>query len=353
VRILAATALAACTPVYDSQYDDRKAELEEARTEFLPADINVKLITGAQDKLYWVDVTKPLDLPVLHSFKPSTGERMDYGAWSNAEFGGQPADIFEEFLFGSSLIVDCAFGIRVFDATTPDTGELPMRPSEGFKCAVDGENVYYIVGRDVFKWRARTEAPPTVPLLNLDSAGVGTGSIGSLSVIGDLALLSEGGDLWTIDLVTKQGTYLNNPIFTGAGFFDTKGALYDSQDGLQFTTFATGQTFSFESAVADGGYRLNGHYSDIEEVGDFSEFVISGSHVIYRSRGGIFAYGLETKKTIDILLDGRFDESTFDKNPSYRQPVVTIDNTLFVINDDGFGGGDGEVYRVDMADRLR
>jgi hypothetical protein len=351
VRILAASLLAACTPVYDAQYDDRKAELEEFRTEFLPAETNVKLITGAQDKLFWIDVTKPLDKPVLHSFVPATGERMDYGEWSSMLFTGQPSDIFQEFLFGSSLIVECRFSpIRVYDVRSPDTGKINEQ-SNGFRCALDGDDVYYIVDRDIFKWQPRTATPPAV-IVNLDAAGVGDASIGTLGVIGNLAVVNEGGDLWTIDLTTKQATYLMNETITGSGFFDDKGIIYDTQNGLAYTTFATAQTIPFDEAVANGGYRLNGHYSDIEEVGDANELVISGSSVVYRSGDGIFAYGLETKKTIDILLDGRFDEGSFTRNPIYRQPVVTVDNTLFVINDDGFGSGGGEVYRVDLGDRL-
>jgi hypothetical protein len=243
VRILAASLLVACTPVYDAQYDDRKSELEESRTEFLPADLNIKLITGAQDKLFWIDVTKPLDKPVLHSFVPATGERMDYGEWSSMQFTGQPEDIRQEFLFGSSLIVECRFSpIRVYDARTPDTGMINEQ-SSGFKCALDGDDVYYIIDRDIFKWQPRTATPPAV-IVNLDTAGVGEGSIGTLGVIGNIAVVNEGGDLWTIDLTTKQATYLMNKTITGSGFFDEVGILYDTQDGLEYTTFANGQTIS-------------------------------------------------------------------------------------------------------------
>lgn len=348
------TFLVACTPIYDAEYDDRAAELEAFRTEFLPADANTKLIAGAQDKLFWVDVTKPLDRAVLHSFAPGTNTKLDY-AWSadpTELFAGQAQDLREAWLFGSSLVVRCDFGtVRAYDATTPDGG-LIAEQNQGFQCAIDGDTIYYLVGRDMMKWAPRAGAPQL--LLNLDTAGVGDGQIGAVGVIGDLALVEEGGDLWTIDLVTKQGTWLENedPV-TGSGFFDERGVIYETQQDVKYTLYADHSTFSFQDAVNDGGYHLNYKHGDVDEVADDPEMVIDGTHVVYRSVHGIFAYGLDTKKTVDLLLDGRFDDTSFEIDPRYAHPVVTVDSTLFVMNDNGISSGGKTVYRVDLAGRLR
>ena len=172
MRILAASLLVACTPVYDAQYDDRKEELEQFRTEFLPADLNIKLITGAQDKFFWIDVTKPLDKPVLHSFVPSTGERIDYGEWSSMQFTGQPEDIRQEFLFGSSLIVECRFSpIRVYDARTPDTGMINEQ-NNGFRCALGVPRLHTGALPDGKKVRMATAVGPIDLVLSLSAGAV-------------------------------------------------------------------------------------------------------------------------------------------------------------------------------------
>jgi hypothetical protein len=350
VRALAVLALTGCTWVYDAQYDDRRDELVASRKNFLPTEANTKLIQSGQDKLFWVDVVEPLNQPVLHSYVPATDTKLDY-TWST-DILMNVSDVTHTFTFGGQLVARCGIGsTKAFDAKVAGATAAMIDEGNDENCAVDGTAVYYLSGRDIKKW-----VPPattTTVAVNLDAAGVGDMSVGGFGVIGNQVLVEEGGELWLVDLASGRGTWLENHdnVSGGTIFFDDKGVLYTTNKGLLYTAYADHSTFSMADAVSDGGYDLNISHDDAQAIPDGSniELTMLGRHVIYRSKHGIFAYGLDTKKVVDLLLD---QGDGFQDRPIYHFPTVTTDGTLFV-EDTGTGFDKGPVYRVDLTGRLR
>lgn len=347
MRIACSFVLAAlfggCGWVYDQQYEDRRAELDEQRTEFIPGSSKVQFIASAQDKLYWVDILKPLDVAMLHSFNPATAQTLDY-AWSTEMM------IDEDLHYGSQIIADCTFGsvYEAYDANAPDR-MIATTSAGSSECTVDGGRVFFMNGRDVFAWTPGSGEPTLA--VNLDSAGVGGSSIGGFAVEGNTLVLVEGGDLWRVDLAARRGTWLMNeaPV-GGAVLFDEAGVFYESGESTFYTQFSDLATFDLADAIADGGYQLSFKHPDVHELAKPAELALHGRHLIYRARHGIFAFGLDSGKVVDLLLDTSSED--FGAAPVYHQPAVTSDGTLFVIDDNNYGANETPVYRVGIADRL-
>lgn len=344
VAALVAAPAGGCGWVYDQQYEDRRAELDEQRVEFLPGDSKVQFIRGSHDKVFWVDQLKPLDVTMLHSYNPATTQILDY-AWSSDM-------LFDDSLqYGSQIIADCSFGsvYEAYDANAPDR-VIATTQNGSSQCSVDGARVYFLQGRDVFAWTPGAGEPTLA--VNLDAAGVGGGSIGGFAVEGNTLVLVEGGDLWRVDLAARRGTWLmNEALVGGTVLFDELGVLHESGEQLHYTQFADLATFDVSAAIDDGGYHLSFKHPDVQElVTNPSELALHGRNLIYRGRHGIFLFGLDSRKVTDLLLDTSSEE--FGAAPVYHQPVVTSDGTLFVIDDNNYSANETPVYRVDITDRL-
>lgn len=343
-RLLALISLlpVGCTWVAEAQYDDRATELEQFRTEFLPASAQVQLITAADNRLFWVSLEKPLDEPMLHSYDPKTGNRVDYEATRGDD------NIMDDYQMSGSLIVKCSFNnASAYDTMTGALIETITMGGE--PCAVSGNTVYFRFNRTIRRWTPGQGAP--VQVVDLQTAGVGTSSISGFAVLGRQLLLAEGGRLWLVDTMTGTATWLENADqASGTVVFDARGVLYDSSPGITYIAFADHAAFLLDDAIRDGGYKLNGEHDDIHLAADSSEYTLYGDHVVYRSIKGIFAYGLVSKKVVDLLFN-RGD--SFDAHPRYRFPSVTSDGTLFVWDNNSTSGSDRPVYRVDLTGRLR
>ena len=96
-KALVLAALGGCTGIYDAQLDDRIAELEAFRTEFLPATDRVQFISGAGSKVYWVSLDM-FDKPLLHSFDTVTSATQDY------EFSRGDTNIKDHFHMSDKLV---------------------------------------------------------------------------------------------------------------------------------------------------------------------------------------------------------------------------------------------------------
>lgn len=340
---LSAAVLGGCTWVYDQQYEDRRAELEEQRIEFLPGASNVQLISGAGDKLFWVDILKPYDVPMLHSYNPATTLLLDY-AWSS------DMTFDDSFRYGNEIVADCSFGsvYEAYDANMPDR-VIATTQTGSSMCTVDGNRVFFMTGREVFAWTPGAGEP--VLAVDLDAAGVGAGSIGGFAVEGNTLVLVEGGDLWRVDLATRQATWLmNEALVGGTVLFDQAGVFYESGQELYYTQFSDLATFDVAAAIADGGYHLSFKHPDVHELATPVELALHGRHLIYRGRHGIFAFGLDSRKVVDLLLDTSSTE--FGASPVYHQPAITSDGTLFVIDDNNYSQTETPVYRIDISERL-
>jgi hypothetical protein len=337
---------AGCKLVYDAQYDDRRGELEAFREDFLPATDRVQFFTSANTRLYWVSIEKPLDEPLLHS--RVDGTRVEY------EFTRGQNNIATNYRLSDELVVGCGdfSTAEAYDATASNQ-LIEMIDVNAQECAVDGRNVYLKISRVISRWQPGGGAP--APVVDLDAQGIGTDEA-TFGALGNLMLLEEGGRLWQIDLATGTATWLENePVTSGSVFFDDRGVLYTTSQGVMYTQYDSHSSFLLDDAVADGGYTLGGDdYKDAYRASDTTEYVIHGDHVIYRGGRGIFAYGLETTKVVDLLLD---DGVGFDATVVYRHPVVTseltADGALYVQNDNGIGSDDHEVYRLSLSGRLR
>jgi hypothetical protein len=344
-RFLALVSVAAvgCTWVSDAQYDDRATELEAFRSEFLPASDKVQLITAAENRFFWVSLEKPLDEPMLHSYDPATDQRVAY------EFSRADTNIEERYQMSGALVVKCTFSTTsAFDATQSNR-LIAMTTMGSDLCAVDAGDVYFRVGRTIKRWTPGQGDP--VVKVDLDLAKVGTGSVNGFAVLGRQLLLAEGGRLWLIDTGTGTATWLENKDATsGAVVFDERGVVFDTSPGITHITFADHASFLLDDAIGNGGYELNGGHDDIHFAADSAEYTLHAGHVIYRGIRGIFAYGFDSKKVVDLLLDRG---TGFDAHPRYRFPSVTADGTLFVHDNNSTSASDRPVYRVSLTGRLR
>lgn len=342
LAVLGFVVVGGCTWVYDAQYEDRRGELEAFREDFLPATDRVQFFTSAEQRIFWVSIEKPLDEALLHSSNPDGSGRVDYELTRGID------NIAERFKLSDQLIVDCGFSdAKAFAASGPNT-LLDMTDQASDECAVAGSDVYFRVGATITRWRPGQGAP--VQVVDLAAQRVGTGDA-SFGALGNLIVYEEGGRLWKIDLPGGTATWLENAdVTSGAVFFDERGVVYNTNQGVTYTQYSDHASSKLDDLVADGGYELGGDYKDAFRVPDGTDCVIHDQHIIYRGFRGIFAYGLETTKVVDLLLD---DGQGFDATLSYRHPAVTTGGALFVQNDDGINSDDHPVYRLTLDGRLR
>ena len=345
--LLTGLTLIGCTPIYDNQYDDRANELEEFRCEFLAEEEQTKLITSGQDRVFWVAIKRPDDIPVMHSEIPgNTASRVDYPFQVS-----QSQTDLDDYHFSSQMVVDCDSGLSFDVASGTSIGTT----SNGFSnCAVDNRTVFYLVGNESLR---RWDPPAATVDDFLIFADVGiTAELSAFAVEGNLMVaVDQTGDLYTVDLAARTSKWQrNDEKVVGSVFFDQRGVIYESQDGLRYIEFsdaADPKDASFADMVADGGYHLNFKHGDIQKPAGTSEAVIHDRHIIYRGESGIFAYGLDTHNVIDLLLDRG---EGIDLETAYHVPVVTSGGQLFVIGNNSFGiNVTGPVYQVDLTGRLR
>ncbi len=338
-------ALVGCTPLYDAQLDDRATALEASRTEFLPGSDKVQFVTASESKLYWVNLEGALEVPTLHSFSPSTGARVDF-AIANTDTRWAM-----DYKMSDDLVVRCSFGTTIaYDARVPNL-QLGMTANGNDLCTVDGPNVYFSVGREIRKWTPSSGQPAKM-VLSIDTAlGPTAGSVDGLAVIGDQGVLDESSRLWLMNLVAGTAAYLNNDGTTGKVNLDTRGVMFDSQKGVEYIQFADKSMLPMTAAIADGGYSLNFKHGDVQTLADGGGYTLFAGHAIYRGEGGIFAYGFDTTKVIDLLLDRGMG---YEALPHYGDPLVTSDGTLFVQDiTQASSASPHPVYRVDLSGRLR
>jgi hypothetical protein len=336
-------ACAGCQWVYDAQYDDRATALEKSRSELLPGTDQVSFITATENKFFWVDLVKPLDDTMLHSFDPASGARIDY------ELTRRQSNIGQSYKMSDSLLVFCEFGLAIAYDASQGNSMIQMTDQGSQNCTVDGSDVYFDVNRKIMKWTPSTNALVQVVDLDTQASPVGTDDVGGMGVTGHQLLLEEGGRLWLMDLTTGVATWLENPPVTnGEIAFDATGVVFPTQQGVTRELFSGHTTQLLASLIADGGYEINFEHDDAQELGDFDEYSLTGSYLVYRGKHGIFAYGFSSTKVIDLLLDRG---EGFDAKPIYHTPVVA-GGSLFVQDTSDLSSDDQPVYQVPLSGRL-
>jgi len=353
--------LVGCVPIYNAQYDDRAGELEESRIEFQPEANRTSLIASGGNRVFWVDKVPPLDQQYLRSMIPGDPSTQIQYEWSKDKFET------EDYHFGEQIIGDCDFGTSLAYKVT-DGGDVSGKIAQtsigsSQLCAIDGAFVYFLIGNStLIKWAPPTAVPTdggsqAIPFVDLEQPPTMiVGSVSGFGVIGNLGLFAEqDGDLYTVDLTTKQSKFLHNDEkVVGSVFFDGSGVLYESANGPRYLALTDAEDppdTSFADMVSDGGYHLNFKLGDIQQPAGNGEFVLHDRHVVYRGERGIFAYGLDTHNVIDLLLDRG---EGIDLELAYHSPAVTKGGQLFVIGGDSFGiDVIGPAFQVDLKDRLR
>ena len=359
---IAAAVLAGCSWVYDAQYDTRADQLEKSRTMFLDGTKQVQFMTSSDNTLYWVDIQQPQGVQALHSYTPASGKKVDYSFPQASSISQAQLHVSDKW------IVMCAGTMTAFDATQPNA-MIDMSTSGGTVCAVGANGVYFI-GEDentldatLDRWIPGQGAPVQLADLSTILPSEGSENVPGLGISGNtLVLQTNLGALWTIDLGTLKQTWLMNPDATGNGSvtFDDTGVAYvaaasgsNSTGGPTFTTYAGPASTLIESGIDNGGYDMNFQHSDIQQLDpDNNEFTLTQHHLVYRAKSGIFAYGFDTTKVVDLLLDRKAGDDGF--KPLYRTPTVA-GSMLFVqdLGDDLSGTADRPVYSVDLTGRLR
>lgn len=351
--------LAGCTWVAEAQYDDRADELEEARTEFLPGSDEVQFMIADGGKFYWYYLDGPLDTRTMKSYEPATNSTVEI-MLGPADQRPQVMTVEEDFRFSNDLIVECdgsspsAWDARSGALVQTLTG--PAATGATGTCAVDGRTVYFIANIDskmqVFRW---TPGPSgmNAPIMDLMAAGVGDGGVNGFSVTGNTMFYVEAARAWRIDLSTLTAKFLNNEDVPAASdiISDERSAMFDGPDGVQYIPLDDPNPAprSFDAMIANGGYRLNSSKGDIHKIADDGAYTFYKRYVIYRGQSGIFAYGLDTGKVTDILLDRG---TGFDATTVYRGASITSDGALFVQHRNNSGSEERPVYRVDLGARL-
>ncbi len=351
--------LVACTPIYDAQFNDRAAELEEFRSEFRPAGNANKMLASGGDRVFWVDQRSPGNTLYLYSSLP--GQQMEEELrydWSEGKGS------FEDYRFSQDLIIDCGAGNAYRHSDTAELNPFAHTSFAFENCTLDRQTAYFLVGQGAFRrWTPPTPIPDVNPMdqqgdtfIDFEMDSKIFGSIGGYAVLGNTAVVTDGtGDLFVVDLTTFAAKWLmNNEPANGRVLFDTTGVLYETSNGARYITFtadADPPDEAFNDMVSDGGYHLNFKHGDIQQPASNGEYTLHGRHIIYRGERGIFAYGLDTRSVVDLLLD-RGDG--IDLELAYHQPVIANTNQLFVFGNDDFGVNfTGAIFQVDLADRLR
>jgi hypothetical protein len=361
---IAAAAFGGCTWVYDAQYGARADQLEKSRQLFLPGSAQVQFITNSDHKLYWVDVQMPQNVQILHSYDPATTKKIDY------TFPPSSTISASTYHMSDNLIVSCGSPIVAFDATQPSS-MIDMSQTGGSSlCAVTNTNVYFISEDTtsqhvtINQWTPHS-TPTQVADLNTVVPNGSSSDIAGLGIIGNLIVMETSvGALWTYDVSAARLTWLMNPDggsgTNGTVAFDDQGVAFVASGngtpanpgGATFSRYADKTATPIEKSIDNGGYDLNFEHSDIQQLDtDINEYTLTQHHLVYRSKSGIFAYGFDTTKVIDLLLDRKATD--YGSKPYYRSPTIA-GSVLFVqdLGDSG-GAGDRPVYSVDLTDRLR
>ena len=359
MKVAALALLGACSWVYDAQYDTRASQLEQSRQLFLPGSKLVQFMTASDHKLFWVDVQMPQNTQILHSFDPGTGKTIDYTFPQGGTISAT------QFHFSDQLVVSCSQPMTAFDASRPNA-MVDMAQTGAGECAIAGASVYFITEDSntqhtvLDRWTPGQGAPVQVD--DLSPIVGGSGSIQGMGASGNLlVVVTDLGAMWTIDLGTFKQTWLMNPpVENGSVAFDDNGAAYvggsssiSTSAGATFTRYADLSSVPIEKGIDDGGYDLNFQHADIQQLDtDNNEFTLTQHHLVYRGKSGIFAYGFDTTKVVDLLFDRKVGDFGF--KPLYRSPTIA-GSTLFVqdLGDGGTGTSDRSVYSVDLSARLR
>ena len=362
-----AAVLAGCSWVYDAQYDTRAGQLEQSRQLFLPGTAQVQFLMSSDKKLYWVDVMQPQAVQQLHSYDPASGTKIVYTFPQGSISASQ-------YHVSDAFVVQCGSPIIAFDANQPNSMIAMSTTGGSLLCAVTNSSVYFITEDQTSshivldQWVVGPGSPTTVADLNTIVPNGSSSDIAGVGVVGNLIVLeTQLGALWTIDTAHGfQQTWLMNPAggsgeVSGTVTFDDEGVAYvaagsitgTGSGGPTFTRYADKSSVLIEKGIDDGGYDMNFEHNDIQTLDpDNNEFTLTQHHLVYRAKQGIFAYGFDTTKVVDLLLDRKAGDFGF--KPRYRTPVVA-GSTLFVqdLGDDGSGVTDHPVYSVDLTARLR
>ncbi|MCA9521894.1 MAG: hypothetical protein KC609_13010 [Myxococcales bacterium] len=276
---------------------------------------------------------KPSGTTTTYKFSIGSGDKWDYRV---SEQLISTADTS-----GAGDMV--TYSVYAVDAEMQLVGQTAIaKPPSGVRWHehyVDGDTIYFMVesatAHTLTRWNPATDAYDE--LLTLEQADLSVGEFWSFAVLGNTMLFTESGRLWSLDLETKQATWLNKDKtqISGTTYFDADGVFYTSAAGPHYIDPVDGTLVNLKERISANSYKLNETYKSIHNyVQDLTRYK---KIAVYIGNGGVFAYDVIADKVWPILLSPRSSEIRID----YRYPTVLDDGTLFVTGLESTSGAVG------------
>lgn len=341
------------------QYEALRLQLEQARTQVLPAD-RVDDVRAAGPWLVWLDIYQGF-AGELHARRYPDGAEVAPEVPIGDE---QTAPNFEvgETLGMTALTVGGDAQYTVFRLDTGavlDVVTWPKPTAARYDAyGVFGEQAYVVVEDEdlaVYAWTPGTDAPTRLGALGETDASLGAWA--GFVVVEDLAgarrLIGVGTyGTYSFDLATFAATRVPLPLMPLAGAINEHGVGVADDRELWWYGWGDAEARPIHEELAASTYLLNSTYamahlpSSLSARGDVS---VAGTTLYYRSNSGIYAYDVETRAVAPVLLD---DNNYAMTGLFVRYTgVLTGDGALYAVgleSDNGAIGVDGPVYRVEL-----
>lgn len=344
-------AVAACEPVVQDSgegtsteediaaYEALKDELNQYRTEFLPAGAMGLASTG--ERLFWQEY--PGWNPRLLNEHIPTGARMDCGEVAGTAErpnwrGSDTLTAWAELYNGRYQLVDPATCELVDILQTPSTDGTGVA---WWAYDVDGEDLLVVVesqNHEVQRYTptgVRTEG-------TLGQAGIEVAELWDIGIDGQTMMVIESGRLWHVDVPSWTATWTGNSTeVLGPVDYSDEGALFVG-GGLFWWERSTGELRDVGTEIEAADYLPNPTYATAHHFAGEAALK-AGSWVIYGAERGIFAYDLVSGRFEPILLDER-DNSILYRNPQLAGGLLFVESRE---SSSGAVGAEGRSWRVE------
>ena len=353
--------LGACVPASGSSADDAAADvaqyqamvqqLDGKRTQFLPTGTRAPAAVGHE--LFWADYSGNAS-PPLSSYNEQSGATVTYGF----SIGDATSDDVN-YRASDDLVVttDESNVYLAYSASQPQQvlGQFSLTPPEDeqkwWAYAVDGTTVYVLTtgsSTELMRWQPGDAAPTT--LFALEDAGISVGELWDFDVIGNSAVIIEGGAVWHLDLTARTSVRIpaqnqldpSNPIS-----FDDHGVLYTTQGGLAgdllYYSLASGTLTDVSAAIAASSFQINSTFAQVHYYD--SGGVLDGEDILYIGENGMFTFDLTSSVVTPLLLS----PDQLGLRIDYRSPSQLTSGDIYVVgltSTDGATGVDGPLYKI-------
>jgi hypothetical protein len=329
------------------QFEDLRRELEANRVQVEALGTSAGELTGIGNRLFWLEY--PGWAPTLHSYDATTNTRLDY------DFSVGPDHNYVNYRASENLVVSVSpnespLVYRVYSPSASNelVGQFEL-PSPGggvrwWAYAPDKSDVYVVVTAEIgvtqlLKWSVGdTEARE---VLVFEDLGYDIGEFWDFGVGEGKLIFIEAGRIWSLDLATRELTWLRNETEATSANWDSRGVLFQTAEGPFYYAYANGgDPTDIAAGIEASDYAINETYAASHHYAqDLTRFQM---HAGYIGSDGLFTYDMENGTVRPILLNSDREEVT----TKYRYPVFLDNGAVFV---QGFQGFDAPVFRVDFT----